>query len=117
MASSFLIRLKIRKKRYAIMGTIAIVLNYMQDAPDCIKVQKLNNPYPCNDYWWLEWFTILSWHASGVQRSRWEDLTIQVKNISQGTWAHPHQGREIIAIGALENGAFCTVFSENFHKF
>ncbi len=51
MASSFLIRLKIRKKRYAIMGTIAIVLNYMQDAPDCIKVQKLNNPYPCNDYW------------------------------------------------------------------
>jgi hypothetical protein len=28
-----------------------------------------------------------------------------------------HQGREIIAIGALENGAFCTVFSENFHKF
>jgi hypothetical protein len=29
----------------------------------------------------------------------------------------PHQGREIIAIGALENGAFCTVFSENFHKF
>jgi hypothetical protein len=28
-----------------------------------------------------------------------------------------HQGREIIAIGALENGAFCAVFSENFHKF
>jgi hypothetical protein len=28
-----------------------------------------------------------------------------------------HQGREIIAIGTLENGAFCTVFSENFHKF
>jgi hypothetical protein len=28
-----------------------------------------------------------------------------------------HQGRELIAIGALENGAFCTVFSENFHKF
>jgi hypothetical protein len=28
-----------------------------------------------------------------------------------------HQGREIIAIGGLENGAFCTVFSENFHKF
>jgi hypothetical protein len=28
-----------------------------------------------------------------------------------------HQGRGIIAIGALENGAFCTVFSENFHKF
>jgi hypothetical protein len=32
---------------------------------------------------------------------------------------HPqvHQGREFIANGALENGAFCTVFSENFHKF
>jgi hypothetical protein len=28
-----------------------------------------------------------------------------------------HQGREIIAIVALENSAFCTVFSENFHKF
>jgi hypothetical protein len=29
-----------------------------------------------------------------------------------------HQGREIITIDvALENGAFCTVFSENFHKF
>jgi hypothetical protein len=28
-----------------------------------------------------------------------------------------HQGREFIAIGALGNGAFCTVFSENFHKF
>jgi hypothetical protein len=28
-----------------------------------------------------------------------------------------HQGREIIAIDALESGAFCTVFSENFHKF
>jgi hypothetical protein len=27
-----------------------------------------------------------------------------------------HQGREIIAIVALDNGAFCTVFSENFHK-
>jgi hypothetical protein len=32
---------------------------------------------------------------------------------------HPqqHQGREIIAIVPLENGAFCTIFSENFHKF
>jgi hypothetical protein len=30
---------------------------------------------------------------------------------------HSHQGREFIANGALENGAFCTVFSENFHKF
>jgi hypothetical protein len=28
-----------------------------------------------------------------------------------------HQGREIIAIVHLENGAFCTIFSENFHKF
>jgi hypothetical protein len=31
--------------------------------------------------------------------------------------AKMHQGREFIANGALENGAFCTVFSENFHKF
>jgi hypothetical protein len=28
-----------------------------------------------------------------------------------------HQGREIIAIVPLENGAFCTIFSANFHKF
>jgi hypothetical protein len=28
-----------------------------------------------------------------------------------------HQGREIIAIIPLEYGAFCTIFSENFHKF
>jgi hypothetical protein len=28
-----------------------------------------------------------------------------------------HQGREFIANGPLENGAFCTVFSEIFHKF
>jgi hypothetical protein len=28
-----------------------------------------------------------------------------------------HQGREIIAIVPLENGAFCTIFSENSHKF
>jgi hypothetical protein len=28
----------------------------------------------------------------------------------------PNQGTEIIATVALENGAFCTVFSENFHK-
>jgi hypothetical protein len=31
--------------------------------------------------------------------------------------AEAHQGREFIAIGPLENGAFCTDFSENFHKF
>jgi hypothetical protein len=32
-------------------------------------------------------------------------------------WVLIHQGREIIAIVPLENGAFCTIFSENFHKF
>jgi hypothetical protein len=36
--------------------------------------------------------------------------------LSSGDFPSLHQGREIIAIGALENGAFCTVFSENFHK-
>jgi hypothetical protein len=30
---------------------------------------------------------------------------------------HKHKKRDIIAIVAMENGAFCTVFSENFHKF
>jgi hypothetical protein len=33
------------------------------------------------------------------------------------SWTLQHQGREIIAIVPLENGAFCTIFSENFHKF
>jgi hypothetical protein len=28
-----------------------------------------------------------------------------------------HEGREIIAISALENGTFYIVFIENFHKF
>jgi hypothetical protein len=40
-------------------------------------------------------------------------LTIQVKKMD----VKATLGREIIAIVALENGAFCTVFSENFHKF
>jgi hypothetical protein len=35
----------------------------------------------------------------------------------KGVKRNVHQGREIIAIGALENGAFCTVFSENFQNF
>jgi hypothetical protein len=39
-------------------------------------------------------------------------------DINGWTWfPRLHQGREFIANGALENGAFCTVFSENFHKF
>jgi hypothetical protein len=43
-------------------------------------------------------------------------LTANLSHI--GTpFAFAHQGREIIAIVPLENGAFCTVFSENFHKF
>ncbi len=33
------------------------------------------------------------------------------------TIRHKHQGREIIAIVALENGAFCIFFIENFHEF
>jgi hypothetical protein len=45
--------------------------------------------------------------------------TTQPENISPMStveYSGVHQGREIIAIVALENGAFCTVFSENFHK-
>jgi hypothetical protein len=34
-----------------------------------------------------------------------------------GVLTQIHQGREIIAIVAMENGAFYTVFSEIFHKF
>jgi hypothetical protein len=37
--------------------------------------------------------------------------------IATGMSSSPYQGREIIAIVPLENGAFCTIFSENFHKF
>jgi hypothetical protein len=40
-------------------------------------------------------------------------LTIQVKKMD----VKATLGREINAIVALENGAFCIVFSENFHKF
>jgi hypothetical protein len=31
------------------MGTIAVILDCMQDAHDFIEVDKLKNPYPCND--------------------------------------------------------------------
>jgi hypothetical protein len=42
----------------------------------------------------------------------------EAKLQATSTWGEStHQGREFIANGALENGAFCTVFSENFHKF
>jgi hypothetical protein len=72
--------------------------------------------------WLLHWRPVCSWHS-------W--LTGTVTAATGRTWwitgpflarraAHPnpnHQGREFIANGALENGAFCTVFSENFHKF
>jgi hypothetical protein len=34
--------------------------------------------------------------------------------LHSATWLH--QGREFIASGALENGAFCNIFSEIFHK-
>jgi hypothetical protein len=45
-------------------------------------------------------------------------LNAKVDEKEKGLYVEaPHQGREFIANGALENGAFCTVFSENFHKF
>jgi hypothetical protein len=49
----------------------------------------------------------------------WDDGALTLLHVFHGLlpWFLIHQGREIIAIGALENGAFCTVFSENFHKF
>lgn len=44
-------------------------------------------------------------------------LIFTVKALVGHHVVHGHQGREIIAIITLENGAFCTVLSENFHKF
>jgi hypothetical protein len=41
----------------------------------------------------------------------------QRSKINEASNVIGHQGREIIATGTLENGSFCTVFSENFHKF
>ena len=40
-----------------------------------------------------------------------------MRKVSFERFSFVHQGREIIAIVPLENGAFCTIFSENFHKF
>jgi hypothetical protein len=45
------------------------------------------------------------------------EMPIANKCKNLGKQVRTHQGREVVAIGALENGAFCTVFSENFHKF
>jgi hypothetical protein len=45
------------------------------------------------------------------------DWTKVFKDNNYCKYSVPHQGREIIAIVALENGAFCTVLRENFHKF
>jgi hypothetical protein len=49
----------------------------------------------------------------------WDDGALALLHVFHGLlpWFLIHQEREIIAIGALKNGAFCTVFSENFHKF
>jgi hypothetical protein len=62
---------------------------------------------------WLECrrFPITWWVRSSIPLA-WGFLT--VVNLDWIPW---HQGREFIANGPLENGAFCTVFSENFHKF
>jgi hypothetical protein len=54
-----------------------------------------------------------------TRQGRWQLTSgkiLQNKHITK-TLAQSHQGREFIANGALENSAFCTVFSENFHKF
>jgi hypothetical protein len=45
------------------------------------------------------------------------DMSLHHPTLQVSTLTDAHQGREFIANGALENGAFCTVFSENFHKF
>jgi hypothetical protein len=58
-----------------------------------------------------EAFTNVSGPGSNLQKQLYRRWAVSVHDFQ---W---HQGREIIVIGALENGSFCTVFSENFHKF
>jgi hypothetical protein len=52
----------------------------------------------------------LLWKQKGDGHFGYNKLNLSI-------WIHIHQGREIIAIVPLENGAFCTAFSENFSKF
>ena len=79
------------KKRNDIMGSIAVIHDCMQDAYDFIEVDKLKNPYPCNDKRHLERFANVFRNAIGAQRSRWEDFTIQVKCVSQHEHTQKHK--------------------------
>jgi hypothetical protein len=57
--------------------------------------------------------------VENVPESTYRDEVLWGTHCEVGLGLHEpyHQGREIIAIVPLENGAFCTIFSENFHKF
>jgi hypothetical protein len=58
------------KKQNDIVGLIAVIQDCMQDAYDFIEVDKLKNPYPCNDTRHLERFANIFQNAIEAQRSR-----------------------------------------------
>jgi hypothetical protein len=56
-------------------------------------------------------------HLGSPERGDVSQRGNTAKRIGTQSSTMAHQGREIIAIVPLENGAFCTIFSENFYKF
>jgi hypothetical protein len=54
--------------------------------------------------------------TKALEANSWKQVDSGTISLAHEGKCH-HQGRQFIAIGALENGAFCTVFSEIFHKF
>ena len=97
------------KKRESIVGTIAVILDAMQDAHDAIRMQKLNMPRPSNDRWREDRFAVPFRDAIGADRSRYEDLTIQVKCISQHERVITHKDdRNCTKEGYTDTVGFCT---------
>lgn len=101
------------QKRESIVGTIALILDAMQDAHDAVKVQKLNMPRPSNDKWREERFAVPFRNAIGAERSRFEDLTIQVKCISQHERTFTHKDdRNCTKEGYTDTCALCVVLKD-----
>jgi hypothetical protein len=101
------------KKRESIVGTVAVILDAMQDAHDCIKMQKLKMPRPSNDSWREDRFAVPFRNAIGAHRSRFEDLTIQVKCISQHERVITHKDdRNCTKDGYTDTVGFCTTFRD-----
>ena len=102
-----------QEKKDAIVGTIAGVLDAMQDSHDQVRVQKLGKPRPCNDPWREDKFAAKFRNAIGAERSRFEDLTIQVKCISQHERTIAHKdNRNCTKLGYTDTCAFCIVLKD-----